>query len=67
MGCPIIDHLVPAAEGINVRGFLDPKTGHLLATVVLAEDMDCSFESRPNRWANCTNPAPERLNATSAA
>jgi N-methylhydantoinase B len=49
-GCPFIDHVVPSADGINVRGFLDPLTGHLLATVVLADDADCSFESRPRHW-----------------
>ena len=47
---PFVDRVVPSADGINVRGFLDPVTGHLLATVVLADEAQCSFESRPRRW-----------------
>jgi N-methylhydantoinase B len=50
LGCPFVDRVVPSADGINVRGFLDPVTGHLLATVVLADEAQCSFESRPRRW-----------------
>jgi N-methylhydantoinase B len=62
-GCPTLPHLVPMAEGVEARGYLDPATGHLLYVDVLAAGMARTFESNPDRW---TKWSPNRVARPSA-
>lgn len=56
-GCPIIDDLVPAADGIRIRAYLDPVDGRILATDVVVGNVERSFNSAPARWIEAAVPA----------
>ena len=63
-GCPVIHDFLPSDASVDIVAYLDPATGHALAVdVVLAEDVNRSFDSQPDFWVG----ADEQLKETGYA
>lgn len=56
-GCPRIRDFMPAADGVEIIGYLDPLSGHLLVVDVVAQDTVRSFTTAPARWADARTAA----------
>ncbi len=56
-GCPRIRNFLPAGDGVEIVGYIDPKSGHLFAVDVVAQGFDQSFKASPQRWTEAAGAA----------
>lgn len=49
-GCPRLRNFLPSAEGVEIIGYIDPESGHLLNVDVVALNVERSFGAAPRRW-----------------
>lgn len=57
-GCPTIDTPLDRQGDIRRLDYLDPLSGHYLASVILAEDVTDGFGSIPVRWLEASAARP---------
>ena len=65
-GCPVIERFLPSHSDARVLAYLDPETGRLLAVDVVAESVQRSFTTMPDRWRASAHVAPAVASAVAA-